>query len=91
MLNSPWHDNEFTGPYQFFMVPEFHAQLALHHKKHFVLIVMVMPYKFTGDFHSLDVAVIYLTQDLRAPELVELREFLRDIYGVHHEPPVQNV
>jgi len=36
----PRHDNEFTGPHQFFMVPEFHAQLALHHKKHFVLIVV---------------------------------------------------
>ena len=83
MFHAARHDDELAWVHNFFVIPEFHPQLALDHQEHFILVVVVMPHEFTNELNSLDVAIVHFTQNFRTPHFVELRKLLRDVDGVH--------
>jgi hypothetical protein len=64
-------------------VAKFHTEAALHHKKHLVLVLVMMPDKLAFEFIELDQLTIEFTSDVRLPVLRNLSKLLSNIYFVH--------
>jgi hypothetical protein len=71
MFDAARDDDEFALTHERFMVAEFHAQRAFDHEKEFILVFVMVPDKFTLQFHSLDVAFIHLADDPGVPVIGE--------------------
>src|SRR5256885_11352556 len=81
------HDDELAFVHPHVAVAELDQQPASHDEKQLVLYVMVMPHELALDLDELHVGVVELTDDLRAPVVVELPELRRKIHAVHETFP----
>jgi len=75
VLDAPWNNNEFAFLDCGFVVAEFHPQRALHDQKHFVFVVVMVPDELAAQFDGLDLAIIHLADDPRAPIVRKAAEF----------------
>ena len=55
--------------------PEFHAEAAFDHEKHFVFVLVVMEDKFAFEFVELDMLSVEFGGDVGLPVLGDLGEF----------------
>lgn len=83
MLDAAGHDDEFAFANNGVAIAEAHPQRALDDEKQFVFVFVVMPDKFALQFHGLHVAVVYRTNNAGTAIILELPEFLREIYRIH--------
>ena len=60
-----------------------HPETSLHDQEQLVLIFMVMPHELTLELDQLDLLTIQFANDPGIPVVVELGEFLLDIYFFH--------
>ena len=77
MLDAPGHDQKLPFLQPYVAVTELHAEAPVDHQEKFVFVVMLMPDKLALEFYQLDVLPVQLTNDLRAPVVVEEGELLR--------------
>jgi hypothetical protein len=83
MLDSARNYDELTLFQPNMAVAEFHTEAALHHKKHLVLVLVMMPNKLAFEFIELDQLPVEFTSDVRLPVLRNLSELLRNVYFFH--------
>src|SRR5207253_2929756 len=85
--HTPRDDHELPFAHPHLAVAELEQQPALHDEKQLVLQLVMMPHELAFDLDELDVAVVELAHDLRAPVLVELPEFLGQVHATHARRP----
>src|SRR5881394_2367887 len=81
------NDDELALAHRHVAVPELEQQPAFYDEEQLVLQIVMMPHEFAFDFDELDVAIVELADDLRAPVLGELLEFLGEVYATHARRP----
>src|SRR3974390_2448829 len=86
VLDASGNDQEFAFANQYIAVAEAHTQHAFDDQKQFVLVIVTMPDKLALDLDRLDVAIVEFADDAGMPMILEFREFLGEIYGVHVAP-----
>jgi hypothetical protein len=79
MLHAPRHDDELALLQPKITVAQLHQQTAFDHQEELVLLVVLVPDELALQLGQLDLKVVQLAYDARAPALVELRELLRQV------------
>jgi hypothetical protein len=69
------------------VIAKFHAERAFDHKEKLVLVVVVMPDKFTFQFNGLHLAVVYFTDHAGVAVILELAEFVFQVHRFHRLLP----
>src|SRR5437667_11508427 len=68
------------------VVAELHAEPSLHHQKHFVFIVVVMPNELALELNQLDELSIEFAGNVWLPVLVDEGEFVGKVHSGGHNP-----
>ena len=83
VLDAARHHDELAGVKRHVAVAKLHYEGTFHDQEHLVLVVVVMPDERTLEFHQLHVLAVQFAHDLRAPLLLKLAEFFREINLIH--------
>jgi hypothetical protein len=71
VLNTPGHYDELALFYPKAVVFKLHSKSALNHEEKFILVIVVVPYKWTLELDQLDLLTIQIPDDLRFPMVRE--------------------
>src|SRR6516165_8933444 len=80
MLNALGNNQELTLFQPDITIPVLHPEPPFHHQEQLVFMVMLVPHEFALKLHQLDMLPVQLTDDLRAPVIVEQGELLPDVH-----------
>src|SRR5467141_3031424 len=86
VLDAVRDDNELAFAHHTLTIAEFHAERALHDEKKFILLIVMMPEKFSLEFDGFHQAIIDFTYDAGLVVLGNETEFFFQVYGVHGAP-----
>src|SRR5229473_1252343 len=86
VLDAARDDNELAFAHQAFPIAEFHAERTLHDEKKFVLVIVMMPEKFSLELDGLHQALIDFADDAGFVVLGNETEFFFQVYRVHGAP-----
>jgi hypothetical protein len=75
MLDTFWNNQEFIFAQRYHLIPKFHVEFALDHKKHFVFMVVFVPYELAPELDELDMLAVELARNPRIPMVAELGQF----------------
>src|SRR5205085_6804354 len=84
MLHSLRNDDEFAGIQFDRSVAQVDGQSALDDKEELIFVLMLVPDELALKLHQLNLRVVYLAGDFRAPMVVEEPEFLAEIDFLDH-------
>src|SRR6266705_349675 len=87
VFDAAGHDDELTGLDPLGAIisvfAKVHSEAALHHQKHFVFILVVMPGEWAFELHQFEILIVQLADNSRVPVIINDRKLLREIDLVH--------
>src|ERR1051326_531325 len=84
MLDAARDDYKFAGVQVYLAIAQLDKQVPGDDQEEFVLLLMMMPDKFSLQFDELDVRIVQLAYNFRTPGIVKLREFFGQAYFFDH-------
>src|ERR1700733_6588096 len=87
MLDAARYDSEFACLQMNLAIAKFDEQVTFDDEEEFVFGVVLMPDELAFELGELDVGVVDFADDLRAPIIVEEREFCCEINLFHRDSP----
>jgi hypothetical protein len=68
------------------MSAEFHSKCAFDDQEHLVFVVVMMPDELAFQLDRFYLEIVDLAEDARIEVILEFREFIREIHGMHGPP-----
>lgn len=87
MLDATRHNDKFSWPHIRDMVAKLDPKSAAMNEKHFINILVAVPWEYSLDLHQLDFLSIEPAGNFRSPMLVDQREFLVEFNRLHDGLP----